>query len=72
MASGVKQAVCIKVRGCQVKLGVCTTKLDAYVTNFGIYDLIVGMDWLEGDRSFIDCYAKKFLCLDDEGQEIQI
>ena len=72
MASGVKQAVCLKVTGCQVKLGVCTTKLDSYVTNFGIYDLIVGMDWLEGHRDFMDFYANKFLCLDDEGQEIQI
>ena len=62
MASGVKQAIGLKVRGCQVDLGVCTTKLDAYVTNLGTYDLIVGMD----------CYAKKVLCLDDEGRAIQI
>ena len=67
MASGVKQAVGLKVRGCQVDLGVCTTKMDAYVTNLGTYDLIVGMDWLEGHRTFMDCYAKKVLCLDDEG-----
>ena len=72
MASGVKQVVRLKVRGCQVKLGVCTTKLDAYVTNLAIYDLIVGMDWLEGHRAFMDCYAKKVLCLDDEGRAIQI
>ena len=67
MDLGVKQAVRLKVTGFQVKLGVCTTKLDAYVTNFGIYDLIVGMDWLEGHRDFMDCYAKKVLYLDDEG-----
>ena len=53
-------------------LGVCTTKLDPYVTNLGTYDLIVSMDWLEGHRSFMDFYAKKVLCLDDEGRAIQI
>ena len=72
MASGVKQAIGLKVRGCQVELGVCTTKMDAYVTNLGTYDLIVGMDWLEGHRAFMDCYVNKVLFLDDEGQAIQI
>ena len=72
MASGVKQAVGLKVRGCQVDLGVCTTKMDAYVTNLGTYDLIVSMDWLEGHRAFMDCSANKVLFLDDEGQAIQI
>ena len=67
MASGVKQEVGLKVRGCQVDLGVCTTKMGAYVTNLGTYDLIVGMDWLEDHRDFMDCYAKQVLCLDDEG-----
>ena len=67
MASWVRQAVGLKVRGCQVDLGVCTTKMDAYVTNLGTYDLIVDMDWLEDHRAFMDCYAKNVLCLDDEG-----
>ena len=67
MALGVKQAVGLKVRGCQVDLGVCTTNMDAYVTNLGTYDLIVSMDWLEYHRAFMDFYAKKVMCLDDEG-----
>ena len=66
------KALVLKGRGCQVDLGVCTTKLDAYVTNLGTYDLIISMDWLEDHRSFMDSYAKKVLCLDDEGQAIQI
>ena len=68
MTSGVKKAVGLKVRGCQVDLRVCTTKLDAYATNLGTYDLIVRMDLLEGHRDFMDCYAKKVFFLDDEGQ----
>ena len=61
MTSEVKQEVGLKVKGCQVDLGVCTTKLDAYVTNLGTYDLIISMDWLEDHRSLMDCYAKEIL-----------
>ena len=35
MDLGVKQVVGLKVRGCQVDLGVCTTKLDAQCHQFG-------------------------------------
>ena len=67
MASGVKKEVGLKVRRYQVELGECTTNFDSYVTNLGTYDLIVSMDWLEGHRVFMDLYAKKVLCLNDEG-----
>ena len=60
------------MKGCRVHLGVCTTMLDVYVTNLGTYDLIIGMDWLEGHRSLMDFYAKNVLFLDDEGKKIQI
>ena len=44
MASGIKQAVGPSVDQCQVNLGVCMTKLKAYVTELGTYDVTVGMD----------------------------
>jgi len=30
------------------------------------------MDWLEAPLSFIDCFEKRVLCLDDEGRSIKI
>ena len=72
MASGVKQAVGPSVDQCQVNLGVCMTKLKAYVTELGTYDVIVGMDWLEAHRALVDCFKKKVICLDDEGRPIEI
>jgi hypothetical protein len=60
------------VDNCLVDLGVCTTRLKVYVTALGTYDLIIGMDWLEAHRAMVDCFAKRVLCVDDEGRPIEI
>ena len=72
MSSGVKQAVGPSVDNCIVDLGVCTTRLKAYVTALGAYDLIIGMDWLATHRALVDCFAKRVLCVDNEGRPIEI
>jgi hypothetical protein len=51
---------------------VCTTRLKVYVTALRVYDLIIGMDWLEAHRALVDCFAKRVLCLDDEGRPMEI
>jgi hypothetical protein len=72
MASGEKQAIGPSVDNCIVDLGVCTTRLKVYVTTLGAYDLIIGMDWLVAHRALVDCFAKRVLCIDDEGRPIEI
>jgi hypothetical protein len=72
MASTEKQAVGPSVDNCIVDLGVCTTRLKVYFTALGAYDLIIGMDWLVAHRALVDCFAKKVLCIDDEGRPIEI
>jgi hypothetical protein len=72
MASGKKQVVGPSVDNCVIDLGVCTTKLKVYVTALGEYDLIIGMDWLAAHRALIDCFAKKVLCVNDEGKPIEV
>jgi hypothetical protein len=72
MASGEKQAVGPSIDNCLVDLGVCTTRLKVYVTALGTYDLIIGMDWLEAHRAMVDCFAKRVLCVDDEGRPVEI
>jgi hypothetical protein len=72
MASGKKQVVGPSVDNCIVDLGVCTTKLNVYVTSLGAHDLIIGMDWLTAHRALIDCFAKKVLCVNDEGKPIEV
>jgi hypothetical protein len=72
MASGEKQAVGPSVDNCIVDLGVCTTRLKVYVTALGVYDLIIGMDWLAAHRAMVDCFAKRVLCVNDEGRPVEI
>jgi hypothetical protein len=72
MASREKQAVGPSVDNCIVDLGVCTTRLKVYITALGTYDLIIGMDWLAAHRALVDCFAKRVLCVDDEGRPIEI
>jgi hypothetical protein len=72
MASGEKQVVGPSVDNCIIDLGVCTTGLKVYITALGEYDLIIGMDWLEGHRDLVDCFAKRVLCVDDEGRPVEI
>jgi hypothetical protein len=72
MASGEKQAVGPSVDDGIVDLGVCTTRLKVCVTALGAYDLIIGMDWLAAHRALVDCFAKRVLCVDDEGRPVEI
>jgi hypothetical protein len=72
MASGEKKEVGPSVDNCIVDLGVCITRLKVYVTALGEYDLIIGMDWLAAHRALVDCFAKRVLCVDDEGRPVEI
>jgi hypothetical protein len=72
MASGEKQVVEPSVNNCLVDLGVCTTRLKMYITGIGTYDLIIGMDWLEAHRAMVYCFAKRVLCIDNEGRSVEI
>jgi hypothetical protein len=72
MALGEKQAVGPSVDNYLVDLEVCTTRLKVYVTALGMYDLIIGMNWLEAHRDMVDCFAKRVLCVDDEGRPVEI
>ena len=72
MDSGVKQAVGPSVDNCMVDLGGCVTQFKVYVTSLGTYVLVIGMNWLEEHRAFLDYYEKKVLCVDDKGKAIEI
>jgi hypothetical protein len=72
MDSGEKQVVGPSIDNCLVDLGVCTTRLKVYVTALWTYDLIIGMDWLESHQGMVDCFAKRVLCVDDEGRSVEI
>lgn len=72
MASGKLQSIDLCVNQCKIDLGVCSTKLKVYVTTLGTYDLVIGMDWLQAHQAWVDCYWKRILGINDEGESIQI
>jgi len=72
MASGELQSIDLSVEECKIDLGICSTKLKVYVTALGTYNLVIGMDWLEAHQAWVNCYGKIILCINDEGETIQI
>jgi hypothetical protein len=72
MASREKQVVVPSIDNCIADLGVCNTKLKVYIMALGMYDLIIGMDWLEAHRALVDCFTKRVLCVYDEGRLVKI
>ena len=51
---------------------MCTTRLKVYAIALRVYDLIIGMDWLESHQALVDCFSKRLLCVDDEGRPVEI
>ena len=43
------------------------TWADLNVLPLGSYDILIGIDWIEVHRVKLDCYHKKFECMDEEG-----
>ena len=48
------------------------TKVDLNNIPLGSYDCLIGMDWLEKNHVFLECYNKTITCLDEEGQQGKI
>jgi hypothetical protein len=43
-------------------------KVDVNIIPLGSYDCLIGMDWLEKQHVFLDCYNETITCLDEEGK----
>jgi hypothetical protein len=68
MAYGAKQKVEGKVIGCILNVGDFVTNANLYVTIFGSYDVMIGMDWLESHEAILNCKMKWLSLVDNEGQ----
>jgi hypothetical protein len=43
------------------------TKVDLNIIPLGLYDFLIGMDWLDELHVVLECYNKAFTCLDEQG-----
>ena len=48
------------------------TCVDLNVLPLGSYDVLIGMDWLEGHRVKLDCYNKTFECMNEKGNLVLV
>jgi hypothetical protein len=44
-----------------------STREDLNIIPLGSYDFLIGMDWLDKNHVFLECYNKEFTFLDEEG-----
>ena len=48
------------------------THANVNVFPLGCYDLLIGMDWLEEHKFFLNCFDKTFTCIDNNGNSIKV
>ena len=58
LATSSKVAVDSLVRSCSLNLGTFTTRVDLRILPLGLYDIVLGMDWLATHQVNIDCHCK--------------
>lgn len=67
LAIGEKNMVTTKVEGFHIEKGGRHIKMNLNLFPLGSYDVLILMDWLEGDWSVLNCKEKTISFLNDEG-----
>jgi hypothetical protein len=55
------------VKACPMEMNGLCKKYNLNIIPLGLYDSLIGMDWLDEHHVFLDYYNKAFTCLDEEG-----
>eukprot|EP00253_Pinus_taeda_P011025 PITA_11025 len=69
LATRTKKRVHHWVTAFSFELNAMHTSTHLNVLPLGLYNIILGMDWLYLDRTKVDFYEKAIECLDDEGEK---
>jgi hypothetical protein len=67
LAIGEKRKINEMVKECPMEMNRLCTKDDLNIIPLGLYDCLIGMDWLDKHHVVLDCYNKEFNYLDEEG-----
>ena len=60
------------VKNCGVTMDQFETSVKLNVLPLGSYDMLIGMDWLEQHRVVLKCFDKKFTCINNDGELIEV
>ena len=60
------------VKECGVNLNGFLTKVKLNILPLGLYNILIGMDWLEQHYVMLDCLHKSILCIDNQGNQVKV
>jgi hypothetical protein len=55
------------VKACPMEMNGLHAKADLNIIPLGLYDCLIGMDWLDRHHAILEYYNKAFTCLDEKG-----
>ena len=67
-----KQKVSEIVKEFEVNLNGFPTKLNLKILPLGLYDVLIGMDWLEQHHVMLDCLHKSIFYTDSQGNQVKV
>jgi hypothetical protein len=67
LAIGAKRKVTELVKSYSVDIKGMSTKDELNILALGLYNFLIGMDWLDQYHALLDCRNKRFTCLNEEG-----
>jgi hypothetical protein len=56
------------IKGFQLDIDGVSIVVDPSIIPLGLYDVLVGMNWLNVHHVVLDCHDKTFTYLDEEGE----
>ena len=68
LATGTKIKVVSYVENCEMFMSQFKTPVKLNVLPLGSYDVLIGTDWLEKHIVVLNCFEKRFTCLDEKGE----
>ena len=68
LATGRKRKTSEVVEGCPLMLDGLSSETILNIWPLGLYDVLIGMDWIENHQVKLECYNKSLECLDGEGK----
>jgi hypothetical protein len=72
LATGTKRRVAEVIPACQFIMGEFPTQATLNILPLGLYDMLIGMDWLAAYKARMDCYHKTLECVSEEGRRITL
>jgi hypothetical protein len=72
LVTGTKRKVTEVIPACQFVISGFPTQANLNILPLGLYDLLIGMDWLDAHKTKLDFYCKTLECENEEGRRVTL